>query len=278
MVPLFSFQWLTIPLWQWCVGLFLLLTATWYVSYHIKNAGIVDVVWGFIFPVLLWLEVFATLDETGQGLSSSGWLVAGLLTVAQGRLGLYLLQRFLHEHPKEDGRYLKCRIAWTEAYGTTKAEWLMWGLFLMQGGLILAITLPLWWASKNPADSVSLLGWVALAVGVLGMTLETLADAQLSAFKKTAAPHSICQVGLWRYSRHPNFLGQWLLWVAYGLLATSYGNGWVFLYTPLLMGYFLVFMTGFRITEEHMVATRGQAYREYQRLTAPFIPGLRWPR
>jgi steroid 5-alpha reductase family enzyme len=113
------------------------------------------------------------------------------------------------------------------------------------------------------------------------MALETIADAQLKFFKqearKTSPAHSICQTGLWRWSRHPNYLGQWILWVAYGLLAINHHNAWVFVYAPLLMGYFLTYMTGIRLTEAHMLATRGEPYRQYQERTAPFISGLQWP-
>ncbi len=271
-----DFHWLTIPLWQWTVGLLLSFTLLWYIGYRLSNAGIVDVAWGFSFPLLFWIEMLAG----GLPLSPHAWVVGGLLTLAQGRLGWYLLLRFFHEHPQEDGRYSKFRCEWTSQYGSGIAEWCMWGLFLLQGALILVLMLPLWWASKNP-EALSLFDWAALGIGLGGMALETIADTQLKFFKqearKTSSPHSICQTGLWRWSRHPNYLGQWLLWVAYGLLAINHHNAWVFVYAPLLMGYFLTYMTGIKLTEDHMLATRGEPYRQYQERTAPFIPGLQWP-
>jgi steroid 5-alpha reductase family enzyme len=107
----------------------------------------------------------------------------------------------------------------------------------------------------------------------LGLAGESLADLQLSQF--VARPENrgkICQVGLWRYSRHPNYFFEWTIWVSYFLFALGQPYGaWTF-YCPLIMLHFLVNVTGVKLSERGSLARKGDAYREYQRTTSAFFP------
>ena len=109
----------------------------------------------------------------------------------------------------------------------------------------------------------------------LGLTIRRLADAQLHRFKQDPANKGkTCQVGLWHYSRHPNFFFEWLIWVSYALYAMGSPSGaWGWL-SPALMLYFVTKVTGIPATEAQALRSRGDEYRKYQQTTSAFFP---WP-
>ena len=115
-----------------------------------------------------------------------------------------------------------------------------------------------------------------LALAILSLGGEALADWQLKQFKADPANRGkVCQAGLWRYSRHPNYFFESLIWWAFFLVALGSLHGWVTILCPLLMLYFLWKVTGIPLTEEHAVRSKGDAYREYQRTTSAFVPWFR---
>jgi steroid 5-alpha reductase family enzyme len=100
-----------------------------------------------------------------------------------------------------------------------------------------------------------------------------VADQQLKRFRQDPANKGkVCQTGLWNYSRHPNYFFEWLVWVAFFLAAAATPLGWLTVYCPALMLYFLFRVTGIPATEEQSIRTKGEAYREYQRTTSVFVP------
>jgi steroid 5-alpha reductase family enzyme len=134
--------------------------------------------------------------------------------------------------------------------------------------------IPMLVAARNPAPPAI---WDALGVAIwlLAVAGESLADRQLSRFRRDPARRGqVCQLGLWRYSRHPNYFFEWLHWWSYVCLAVGAPWGWAAIVGPLAMLYFLLFVTGVKPTEAQALLTRGAAYREYQRTTSAFIP---WP-
>ena len=78
--------------------------------------------------------------------------------------------------------------------------------------------------------------------------------------------------GLWRYSRHPNYFFEWLVWIAYAMFALASPWGWISLACPAVMLYFLLRVTGIPATEAQALKSRGDDYREYQRTTSAFVP------
>ncbi|MBX2861281.1 MAG: DUF1295 domain-containing protein [Vampirovibrio sp.] len=255
------------------VGLFLLFAVTWGVSYRIKNAGIVDVVWAIGFSVLM--IFYGVLP---QGYLPRTLLFGSLVVLASLRLTWYLGNRFLHEYPVEDGRYNSFRVAFEEQGGSGKkgelhAEWMMFWLFQLQGLLMTILSVPFAMIALNQTPELYLIEWLAAGVWLVGFTGEAIADDQLRRFKTDPANKGkVCDTGLWGYSRHPNYFFQWLMWVAYFVFALATPNGWMTLYVPLIMLYFLTQVTGIKATEEQTLKTRGEAYRRYQQTTSAFIP------
>jgi len=113
----------------------------------------------------------------------------------------------------------------------------------------------------------------------VAVTGESIADWQLAAFRSRPwNKDRVCRIGLWRYSRHPNYFFEWVHWWSYVVMALALpaGNWWVTLIGPLAMGWALVKVTGIPWAEAQALTTRGQDYRAYQRTTSAFIPW--WPR
>jgi steroid 5-alpha reductase family enzyme len=114
------------------------------------------------------------------------------------------------------------------------------------------------------------LGFVVWLVAIMG---ESLADLQLARFKALPANRGkVCSIGLWRYSRHPNYFFEWLIWVALFLFAAPAEWGWTTILCPAIMLFFLLRVTGIPYTEEQSLRSRGELYREYQRITPVFVP------
>ena len=109
-------------------------------------------------------------------------------------------------------------------------------------------------------------------------TERELFDEQLRRFRDDPANKGkICDAGLWKWSRHPNYFFEWLGWLAYPVLAIDLGGhdpwGYVALAAPLCMYWLLVYVSGIPPLEEHMLAKRGDAFRKYQMTTNVFFPG-----
>jgi steroid 5-alpha reductase family enzyme len=152
----------------------------------------------------------------------------------------------------------------------------MYRFYLIQAALDLVLALPLWIVAQNPAAAIAPLEWAALGLWTVALAGETLADAQLAAFKRSGVGHDqVCERGLWSWSRHPNYFFEWLVWVAYALAAlASPPWGAVGLAMPALMLFFLLRVTGIPATEAQALRSKGDAYRDYQRRTSAFVP---WP-
>jgi len=195
-------------------------------------------------------------------------LIAGMTFAWSVRLAGYLYRRVMGHHPVEDGRYQQLRAEWGEA-----ADRRFFSFFQLQGGLDLLLAVPLLLACANAEPRLSPLEWAGALLWLVAVTGEAAADRQLDAFRRDPANRGrTCRAGLWRYSRHPNYFFEWLVWVAYFVFALASPWGWVTIYCPLLMLYFLFRVTGIPATEAQALRTRGDDYRQYQATTNAFVP------
>jgi len=247
----------------WLIA-FAVMFLLWLTQLRTRNAGIVDVGWAAITGGLaVWHSV------GGEG-AVERRLVVGLLgALWGGRLAWHLLRDRVWGQP-EEGRYVTLRQNW--APHSDRAFFIF---FQAQALAALALSLPFALAAvtQSPFPLTSdLAGLVLVAVGVVG---ETVADRQLLAFKQNPANRGLtCRAGLWRYSRHPNYFFEWILWCGFGGLGLAGPWGGVGLLAPLLILYSILFVTGIPPTEAQALASRGEDYRRYQRSTSPFVP---WP-
>jgi steroid 5-alpha reductase family enzyme len=227
-----------------------------------RNASAVDVGWTFGVGGLALLDAVAA--------DGWGWRRAAI-AVAMGawsvRLGLHLLFDRVIGRP-EDGRYADLRRAWGRR-ASTRFFW----FYQSQAVAALFFSLPALIASRDGFRGFRLNEVVALALWAGALAGEAAADRQLAVFKRDPSHRGqLCQSGLWRYSRHPNYFFEWTMWVAYALFASASPWGAAAWACPLALLYLLFRVTGIPATEAQALRTRGDLYRRYQQSTSVFIP------
>jgi steroid 5-alpha reductase family enzyme len=236
----------------------------WWVSTRVGNYGFLDVVWSLSIAVLA--PVYALL---GGGAAPRRCAFAVVGAAWSLRLGLYVLLRVLRLHPTEDSRYRTLRQRWGGPLGFLV-------FFELQALIAVLFSLPFLLAAVNARPFPGVAERFGLALALCATAGEALADWQAQRFKRNPANRSaVVDVGLWRYSRHPNYFFESLVWWGFFIAALDSPYGWVTLVCPLLMLYILLNVTGIPLTEKHSLESRGDAYRRYQRLTSRFVPWFR---
>lgn len=225
------------------------------------KSGMVDVAWPLTVGTL---AVFFCVTAN-EGLVERRIVIAALALLWAVRLSWHIWTRLQKE--TDDSRYLQLRESWGEQFQSRLFSFYQLQAF---GGLLFA--LPMLIAARNPEP----LGWLdysGIVIWVVAIVGESLADAQLKRFKTDPNNKgNVCQTGLWRYSRHPNYFFEWLHWWSYVGFAVAAPWGWITIIGPLAMLYFIVFVTGIPPTEKQSLKSRGEAYRRYQQTTSAFFP------
>ncbi len=237
---------------------------TWAISVRIRNYGLLDVAFSYGVAILAPLYAWAA-----PGLPLRKWLFAAIGAAWSVRLGSYILARVIRHHPAEDARYQTLRQRWPGPL-----RFLLF--FELQAVLVVIFSTPFLLASFNTQATLARVEVIGLALAAFAVLGEAVADLQIQAFKRNSRnPGDVCQVGLWRYSRHPNYFFESLVWVGFAVAAMGSPYGWIAVACPVLMLYFLFQVTGIPLTEAHAVRNKGELYREYQRTTSAFIPWFR---
>lgn len=240
------------------VGLMLLL---WMLHLRLRNAGVVDVGW----TVAIGMQA-VTAALLGEGDPTRRLILGVVGGLWSARLALHLARRVFSEG--EDARYTEIRERWG---GNLALKFL--AFFLFQGVLATVLAAPFFVAASDPSPDLHPFLWAGVALAVISVVGEGTADAQLRRFRAGATNRGqVCRVGLWGWSRHPNYFFDWLVWCAFVLLALGSPWGWATVGSPLLMLYFLLRVTGIPATEAHALRSRGEAYARYQREVSAFVP------
>jgi steroid 5-alpha reductase family enzyme len=242
----------------------LVMAAMYLLARAIHNAGLVDAAWA---AGIAALAVFYAVTAGGD---PARRILTACLAGAWGlRLATYLtINRVIGA--EEDGRYQMLRQRWAD-----KAERNFLLFFQVQALWAVLFSIPLLPAMASDVPAGQWHDVAAVAVWLLAVGGESLADRQLSRFRRRPDSRgTTCREGLWRYSRHPNYFFEWLHWFTYPLLAWPAAGWWVALGGPVVMLLFLYKITGIPYTEKRALASRGEDYRRYQRTTSALIP---WP-
>jgi len=243
------------------------MSALWVVQLTRGEADVVDAGWAFgIGLVVIFYAVFA-----GSGYAPRQFLIALLVSIWSLRLTYYLL-RYRVLKAGEDGRYVTLREKWG-----VDAQRNFFVFFQAQGMLVVVLSLPFLLIIKNPAQGFALYEMLGVMLWAAAFIGEVIADRQLNNFRLTPENHGkTCMVGLWRYSRHPNYFFEWLMWLAYGIIALSAPFGVLGFLSAAIMLILILKVTGIPPTEQRAMASRPQEYAEYQRTTSAFVPW--WPK
>jgi steroid 5-alpha reductase family enzyme len=240
----------------------ILVTLLWVWSIFIRNVSIIDLFWGFGFVVVNAFYVF----QSG-GLNARKIVLLVLVTVWGLRLSIYLAWRNIGQG--EDVRYQEFR----KKYGPDRYWWFsFFQTFLLQGALMMIISLPLLGVSVGPHSStLNLLDILGIVIWIIGFTFEAGGDYQLARFKQNPGNKGkVLNTGLWKYTRHPNYFGDSAVWWAYALFSIAAGSYW-YIIGSIVMTLLIIKVSGVALLENSLKNTKPQ-YREYIQNTSSFFP------
>ena len=250
------------------LSLSLLMAVAWIVQQRTGNSGWVDTIWTFALGLVG--AAGALWPVAGTAPNARQWLVAALVAIWSLRLGLHIAVRTAGI--ADDPRYA----AFAREWGGDSPRRMF--VFLQNQGFgSIPLVFSIFVAAHFPHAMLRPQDFLAALILLSGIAGEALADAQLKRFRQRPANQGrVCDVGLWRWSRHPNYFFQWFGWLAYPVIAIdpSYPWGFAALLAPVFMYWILNYVTGIPPLEAQMLRSRGDRYRDYQSRTSPFFPWL----
>ena len=243
------------------IAILALMLGTWVLSLILKNASIVDIVWGLGFVVVAWV---VRLSTNGNNARQS--LLTAMTTIWGLRLASYLFWR--NHGNGEDFRYRAMRRHYGPRFGLISLA----TVFGLQGVLMFVVSLPVQLGQVPLTPKVGALAYVGIASWIVGLFFETIGDAQLAKFKANpASKGKVMNTGLWRYTRHPNYFGDACVWWGIALVAAETGRGAIGLIGAVAMTILLRRVSGVTLLEKSLVKRR-EGYTEYVATTSAFIP------
>lgn len=226
-----------------------------------RDASLVDRFWG---PGFVLVAAFWAVTAPAPN-----WGVVALVALWGLRLGAYLTWRNWGQG--EDKRYAAMRAKAPRRFPWTSLVTVFW----LQAAILWLIAQPLAVAVRAGDGALSWghpLALLGLAVWLAGFAFESVADGQMARFKRDPANKGkVFDRGLWRYSRHPNYFGEILVWWGLWLVAASAG-GWWSVFAPILLTALLVKVSGVTLLEKDLAASK-PAYAAYRQTTNALIPG-----
>jgi steroid 5-alpha reductase family enzyme len=249
------------------LALSIVMTIAWQIQRSTGHTAWIDVCWTFGTGLVACVGSLIPLQQ-GATPSARQIVVATLIAIWSLRLGGHLLSRTLKHG--DDPRYRDLINQW----GTTADKRMFWQVQAQAVvALILAVSVAI--AAHNPRPQLEFTDVVGAGVLLVGLIGEAVSDWQLRQFRADPANRArICEAGLWKWSRHPNYFFEWFCWLAYPLIAIdgSYPQGWIALLAPACMYWILVYVSGIPPLEQHMLRSRGAQFREVQARTRAFVP------
>jgi steroid 5-alpha reductase family enzyme len=250
------------PLWIALVLVLAMMSVVWLASLFKRDASIIDVFWGLGSVVAGGTYFLAAARP-----SLRGSLVLGLVTLWGVRLSAHILGR--NWGKGEDHRYREMRERDPEAFPVRS----LFTVFWLQGLLLWAISAPLFQVQRRLEPAA--LGWLdvlGLGLFAVGFAFEAAGDWQLERFRRDPANAGrVMDRGLWRYTRHPNYFGDALVWWGFFAFAAATPGGYWTIYSPILMTLLLMRVSGVTLLERRLRDTK-PAYRDYARRTSAFFP------
>ncbi len=234
----------------------------WAISLVYKNVTVVDSLWGLGFVLIAWITLFLS-----DGYAARNTLITAMITLWGLRLSIYLSIR--NWGKGEDPRYG----LWRKESGDRFWIVSLFKVFILQAVFMWCISLaPQVGQMASIPDQLTWLDIVGMGIWAAGFIFETVGDWQLARFKaKPDNKGKVMDQGLWAYSRHPNYFGEFLVWWGLFLVTLSTTGSWWTILSPLIVTVVLLKMTGIPLTEKTISHTR-PGYAEYVKRTNAFIP------
>jgi len=237
------------------------MVSTWLLSVALKNASIVDIVWGAGFVVVTWV-----MQLTIEGDSSRQWLITAMVSIWGLRLSGFLARRNIGHG--EDWRYVAMR----KRHGRRFPLVSLVTVFALQGVVMFLVSLPVQLGHADRSPSVGPVAVMGLLVWFLGIVFEAVGDMQLRRFKKDPSNAGlVMDRGLWSLTRHPNYFGDSCVWWGIGIVAAEAGTAAWGLIGPVVMTLFLTKVSGVPMLERSL-AKRKPGYADYMARTSGFFP------
>lgn len=223
-----------------------------------KKLNTVDVAWGSGFALIAWLVAW-------QDPSARSTVIAILVSIWALRITYHLARRVFGG--REDPRYARLSQKWKGNF------WLRayFSIFVLQGILVVLISLPIIFATGEQHADLGGLTVLGAVIWALGFGIEAAADRQLRDFiNYKPNKGKVMDLGLWRYSRHPNYFGEMVQWWGIGVIALQAQNGWIGLLGPATLTFLLLFVSGVPLIEKPR--QNDKAYQAYKRRTSMIVP------
>ena len=240
-----------------------IMAATWNLARKIDNYSIVDAVWGYLF-----LPVAGIYAALLPGAPERKLLMLACVGLWSVRLGSHLAFRIRRHHPKEDSRYVTLRSEYSPAVARG-----FFRFFQYQAVSVSLLSIPFLMMARNETPGIDSREWIAAGLFLFSFLMEALSDFQKDRFNQNPANRGKnCDVGLWRYSRHPNYFFEIFIWLSFALLAIPSPGGWISIFCPALIVFLLLKVTGIPLSEAQSLKSRGEEFRAYQKRTSVLIP------
>jgi steroid 5-alpha reductase family enzyme len=232
------------------------------VGRSMRRYDVVDVSWGLVFIVITITALLQT-----EAIQAVHVIVLLLVGVWGLRLSSHIYRR-LRASTGEDKRYIALRKKWAAG---NEAVAVYVRIYLLQAVLATLVCLPVIVIMTAHGPNASWLVGIGVAVWLSGLLIEALADKQLRDFIRNPEHRGqLMTQGLWRYSRHPNYFGELVLWWGIGIIAVSVSFGWIGLVGPALLSYLIIFVSGIPPIEKTFAQRAG--WGDYRQRTSVLIP------
>lgn len=249
------------------VFVFMIMSFMWLFYAFFRKSSLID-----IGRALCFFAIAIIYLILGEGYWLRKFFMMSMVILWAGRLTYFLTFRLIHKHFINHYAVIeKKMVSSSKISGGSLGIFYL--IFILQGLLTIVLSLPFIIVSQNLSSHLT--SWEAMGAGVWIIALcgEILSDRQLLNFH--ADPdhkNQVLRTGFWKYSRHPNYFFEWCIWIGYALFAMGSPWGWISWLAPILMLYLLIYVTGIPLNEASALSSKGNAYRDYQRKTSPFIP------
>jgi len=240
------------------IAVFVYMSMFWAVSQKINKIAIIDIAWAFGFSLITVISIVLNFPPNG-----AIWIISIPVFIWSLRLGTYVFIR--NKGKPEDWRYEEIKSKWDNPKLSS-----FFGVFMFQGVLMLFIAYPIIINNLLKPVTLGILSYIGIIVWISGFIFESIADYQLRKFVKTKKPGQIMKMGLWKYSRHPNYFGESVMWVGISLIGFSSSGDIIVFGSPILLTFLLLFVSGVPYIERRYESNK--EFQNYKKKTSMFFP------